>query len=111
MEIEWTDNDPTTGERRYVCAEKFARQWRFKVRWKRRSEWTRGVAATREMWETLLDALERRYRRREGVSDEDLMLVRKVIAGLKPAPGFDGEATSSPQRHQGDTKGHKEDLT
>ena len=29
------------------------------------------------MWETLLDALERRYRRREGVSDEDLARVRK----------------------------------
>ena len=29
------------------------------------------------MWETLLDALDRRYRRREGVSDEDLARVRE----------------------------------
>ncbi len=82
MDIEWTDTDPETGERRYVCAEKFARQWRFKVRYKRRTEWDRSVVPTRDMWETLLEAMERRYRRREGVSDEDLAAVRKVIAGL-----------------------------
>lgn len=80
MDIEWTDTDPETGEKRYVCAEKFARQWRFKVRFKRRTEWDRSVVPTRDMWETLLDAMERRYRRREGVSDEDLAAVRKVIA-------------------------------
>ena len=39
---------------------------------------------TRDMWETLLDALERRYPRREGVSDEDLAAVRKVIKELPP---------------------------
>jgi hypothetical protein len=86
MDIEWTDTDPETGEKRYVCAEKFARQWRFKVRFKRRTEWDRSVVPTREMWETLLDAMERRYRRREGVSDEDLAAVRKVIAGLPEEP-------------------------
>jgi hypothetical protein len=86
MDIEWTDTDPETGEKRYVCAEKFARQWRFKVRFKRRTEWDRSVVPTRGMWETLLDAMERRYRRREGVSDEDLAAVRKVIAGLPEEP-------------------------
>jgi hypothetical protein len=91
MSIEWTDTDPGTGERRFVCAEKFARAWRFKVRFKRRTNWQWTEEVTREMWETLLDALERRYRRREGVSDEDLELVRKIIAGLRPAPEFDGE--------------------
>lgn len=82
MSIEWTDADPATGEKRYVRVEKFARSWRFQVRFRRRTEWDRTVVPTRDMWETLLDALERRYRRREGVSDEDLAAVRKVIAGL-----------------------------
>jgi hypothetical protein len=110
MEIEWTDTDPDTGERRYVCAEKFARKWRFKARFRRRTEWDRGVAVTREMWETLLDALERRYRRREGVSDEDLRLVRKELAAFRDAPAFDGGAEDiSPQRHEGHTEGHQED--
>ena len=84
MEIEWTETDPGTGERRYVCAEKFARQWRFKVRFKRRTEWERGIAASRAMWGTLLDALERRYRRREGVTDADLTQVRRILASLPP---------------------------
>lgn len=86
MEIEWTDADPATGERRFVSARKFARLWAFKVRFKRRTNWQTPPEVTREMWETLLDALERRYRRREGVSDEDLAGVRKVIAGLPPPP-------------------------
>jgi hypothetical protein len=79
MEIEWTDADPESGDRRYVCAEKFARRWRFKVRFKRRTEWSRDVVVTRPMWETLLDALERRYRRREGVSEQDIADVQKVL--------------------------------
>jgi hypothetical protein len=82
MSIEWTDTDPATGEKRFVRVEKFARVWRFQVRFRRRTDWDRTVVPTRDMWETLLDALERRYRRREGVTDEDLEGVRKVIAGL-----------------------------
>ncbi len=91
MEIEWTDTDPATGAKRFVCAEKFARKWRFKVRFRRRIEWDRSVAVTRTMWETLLDAMERRYRRREGVSDEDLAAVRQVLSGLKPDPQPESE--------------------
>jgi len=87
MEIEWTDADPDTGEKRYVCAEKFARQWRFKVRFKRRTEWTRDVVVTRGMWEELYDAMARRYRRREGVSDEDLADVKKVLGRRLPSEG------------------------
>ncbi len=83
MSIEWTDADPDTGEKRYVRVEKFARAWRFQVRFRRRTEWDRTVVPTRDMWETLLDALERRYRRREGVSDEDLAAVRKILGGMK----------------------------
>jgi hypothetical protein len=98
MEIEWTETDPRTGERRFVCAEKFARKWRFKARAKRRTEWDRDVPVTRAMWETLLDALERRYRRREGVSDEDLRLVRIELAAFRDPPAFDGRG-DSPRGH------------
>jgi hypothetical protein len=85
MSIEWKDTDPETGERRIVTAEKFARVWRFKTRFRRRTEWQRCEAPTRDMWVELLDALERRYRRREGVSDEDLTFVRNKI-GEFPRP-------------------------
>jgi hypothetical protein len=92
MEIEWTDADPETGERRYVCAEKFARKWRFKVRHHRRAAWDRTAAVTREMLETLLDALERRYRRREGVSDDDLAHARKLLADYRDPPTAEPES-------------------
>ena len=86
MEIEWTDTDPATGAKRYICAEKFSRRWRFKARFRRRTEWDRSVTVTRSMWETLLDGMERRYRRREGVTDEDLAVVRQILANLPPEP-------------------------
>jgi hypothetical protein len=89
MEIEWTDTDPATGGRRYVCAVKFARRWAFKVRLHRRAEWDKTAPVTRDMWETLLDAMERRYRRREGVTDEDLAAVRKVLADFREPPAID----------------------
>jgi hypothetical protein len=95
MEIEWSDTDPATGGRRFVCAEKFARRWQFKVRFRRRTNWDRSVIVTRDMWETLLDALERRYRRREGVTDEDIAAVQKVLAVFKDPPAFDGERPAS----------------
>ena len=82
MEIEWTDDDPDSGEKRYVNAEKFARRWRFKVRHHRRAVWNRDVPVSRDMLEALLDGLERRYRRREGVSDEDIADVKKVLGAL-----------------------------
>jgi hypothetical protein len=80
VEVQWTDTDPDTGERRFVAAEKFARKWSFKVRHKRREDWSRRIRLTREVWETLLESLERRYRRREGVKEEDLVDVRKILA-------------------------------
>ena len=86
MEIEWVDEDPATGARRFVRAEKFARRWTFKVRFRRRTEWETPPAVTREMWETLLDALERRYQRREGVTDDDLAQVRQIIGDWRPPP-------------------------
>jgi hypothetical protein len=82
MSIEWTDTDPDTGDKRFVCAEKFARVWRFKTRFRRRTDWQPCDAPTRDMWEELLDALERRYQRREGVTDDDLAFVRKALSSF-----------------------------
>jgi hypothetical protein len=95
MEIEWVDADPATGEKRFVRARKFAREWSFDIRFKRRTNWESASVVTRDMWETLLDALERRYRRREGVSEDDLSRVRKVMAGLRPQATIDGEPEES----------------
>jgi hypothetical protein len=86
MTIEWPDTDPVSGVKRYVQAEKFARKWRFRVRFRRRTNWEPPARVTRDMWETLLDALERRYPRREGVTDEDLKQVRAALAAWKPPP-------------------------
>jgi hypothetical protein len=85
MEIKWTDSDPETGQRRFLCAERFAGVWRFKWKLQRRGEWTGGLVPTRAIWEHVLDSLQRRYRRREGVSDEDVAQVVKILRGL-PVP-------------------------
>lgn len=79
MEIKWTDDDPETGERRFLCAERFSRVWQFKWKLQRRGDWTRGLVPTRAMWEHVLDSLQRRYRRREGVSDADVAQVEKIL--------------------------------
>jgi hypothetical protein len=83
IEIKWTDNDPQTGERRFLCADKFAGQWRFKWRPRRRGDWTRGLEPTLAMWEHVLGSLQRRYRRRQGVSDDDVDQVTKIVAKLR----------------------------
>ena len=89
VEVQWTDADPDTGEKRFVSVEKFARQWTFKVRSRRRENWAAPARVTRDMWETLLDALERRYRRREGVSEEDVRAVRKIVAEYREPPSVE----------------------
>ena len=91
MEIEWTDRDPETGAKRTVRAGRFARKWTFRVQFRRYENWKPVPAPSRDMWETLLDALERRAQRREGVTDEDLKQVRAVIAAL-PIEEEDAEA-------------------
>ena len=83
MQIKWTDTDPETGERRFLCAEKFAGEWRFKWKLQRRGPWTPGLAPTLEHWEHVLDSLNRRYRRREGVSDEDVAQVERILKDLR----------------------------
>jgi hypothetical protein len=85
IEIKWDESDPETGERRFLCAEKFAGRWSFKWKLSRRGEWTKGLAPTRVMWEHVLDSLKRRYRRREGVSDEDIEQVERILREL-PVP-------------------------
>jgi hypothetical protein len=85
IEIKWTDEEPESGRRRFLSAEKFAGEWSFKWKLQRRGEWTRGLKPTREMWEHVLDSLHRRYRRREGVSDEDIVQVERILRDL-PVP-------------------------
>ncbi|MFL5327995.1 MAG: hypothetical protein ACJ8C4_03715 [Gemmataceae bacterium] len=88
MEIKWTDTDPATGEKRYIFAERFGGFWKFRARTHRRGD-SKRISATREIWEVVLDNLERRYQRREGVSDLDVQQVRDIIRELKdtPTPG------------------------
>jgi len=80
IQIKWTDSDPETGARRFLCAEKFAGQWRFRWKLVRRGPWTRGLEPTRAMGEHVLDSLRRRYRRREGVDDDDIDQVARILA-------------------------------
>ncbi|MBI2805273.1 MAG: hypothetical protein HYX68_09875 [Planctomycetes bacterium] len=80
MEIKWHDVDPATGKRRYLGAARFAGVWKFRWKLQKRGEWTHGLEPTREMWEHLLDALERRYWRREGVEEADIAVVKKLLA-------------------------------
>ena len=82
IEIKWNDTDPKTGERRYLCADKFAGQWRFRFRPQRRGQWEKWHRPTRAMWEHVLDSLQRRYRRREGVSDADVAQVEHILRDL-----------------------------
>ena len=85
MSIEWTDTDPETGERRFVQAEKFARKWSFKIRFRRRTDWQQVENPTRDMWEDLLEALERRIQRPEGITEDDLKFVRAKIKEIPPS--------------------------
>ena len=92
MEIKWTDVDPESGRRRYVFAERFAREWSFKWKLERRGEWRHGLTATREMWEILLDVLRRRYRRRQGVTDEDVIQVERILKVMPLPRELDAES-------------------
>jgi hypothetical protein len=84
VEIQWNGTCPETGGRRIIHAERFARGWRFKYRNHRRDDWSPWPVVPRAVWEELLEAMERRYRRREGITDADLQAVRGMLATLKP---------------------------
>lgn len=79
MDIKWHDIDPETGQRRFLCAERFAGVWSFKYKFQRRGDWTKGLEPTREMWEHIIDMLDRRYHRRDGVELEDIDQVRTIL--------------------------------
>jgi hypothetical protein len=79
VEIKWKDTEPTSGERRFLRAAKFAGEWHFSYRLQRRDVRWRALQPTREMWEHVLESLKRRYRRREGVSDEDVEAVEGIL--------------------------------
>ena len=95
VEVQWTDADPLTGAKRFVSVERFAGKWTFKVRFRRRENWTKPEHVSRDMWETLLEALERRYVRREGITDVDLKTVKQILGEHKDPPSFDGEVGES----------------
>jgi hypothetical protein len=86
IEIQWTDTDPETDQRRIFEAERFANQWRFFVRFHRRGERTEVEQPTRSMWEAVLDALQRRYQRREKVSAEVVREVERIIRDWREPP-------------------------
>lgn len=83
IQIKWSDTDPETGERRFLCADKFAGAWQFRWKLGRRAPWNDDLKPTRQIWEHMLDSLKRRYRRREGVSDEDIDQVERIVAALR----------------------------
>jgi hypothetical protein len=86
MDIKWDDTNPATGKRRFVKAERFAGRWAFYCRKERRGVWEKWAEPTRDMWEDLLEALERRVQRREGIEEADVEQVRRVIATWRDAP-------------------------
>ena len=94
VEIQWTDADPLTGEKRFVCVERFAGKWDFLVRFKRRENWAKPSLVTRDMWEVLLDAVERRAPRREGVTDEDVKVLKRILIDYKDPPVADAEESA-----------------
>jgi hypothetical protein len=83
MQIKWTDVDPETGQRRFLSARRFAGEWHFRWKLVRRGQWNRSLQPTHAMWEHVLDSLRRRYRRREGVSDEDVEQVERILAAWR----------------------------
>jgi hypothetical protein len=85
-EIKWDDIDPTTGQRRYVRAERFAGRWTFSCRRQRRGVWEKWAHPSREMWETLLDALERRMSRQEATELADVEMVKTILAEWRDPP-------------------------
>ena len=83
VEIKWKDIHPKSGERRFLRAAKFAGEWHFCYRMQRRDVRWRKLEPTREMWQHVLESIQRRYRRREGISDEDVPAVERIVRELR----------------------------
>ena len=88
MEIKWDDTDPNTGKRRFVKAERFAGRWAFFCRRERRGVWEKWARPSREMWEDLLEALERRLSRQEGIELGDVATVKQILAEWRDPPSL-----------------------
>jgi len=71
------------GTKREVLARRFGREWRFMERGRRYDPWRDIADPSREDWETLLDALRRRYPRK-GFTEEDIRAVERCIAARFP---------------------------
>ena len=89
IEIQWTDTDPESAQRRYWSAVRFAQQWRFRMRTHRRGDWVDIDQPTRATWEAVLDALRRRYQRREKVSEELVRQVERHLRNWRDPPSVD----------------------
>jgi hypothetical protein len=89
MDIKWDDTDPTTSRRRFVKAERFAGRWTFACRRERRGIWEKWNNPTRAMWQELLEALERRVQRREGIEEADVAEVQRIVAEWRDEPSLD----------------------
>lgn len=87
IEIKWTDEDPQSRDRRFLRAVKFAGRWQFAWRAQRRDVRWLELEPTRAMWEHVLESLRRRYRRREGVSDEDVRQVELILKDWREPVG------------------------
>jgi len=83
LEIKWTDTDPER-DSDASCAPSASRAHGASAgNCSGAGEWTRGLEPTLAMWEHVLDSLKRRYRRREGVSDEDVDQVERIVKDLR----------------------------
>ena len=91
VDIQWTDICPTTGRKRFVTVERFAGVWSFKYRYARRENWMKLAEPDADDFEILLEILDRREQRGEGVTDVDIKHVKKRLAACKPRPVADGE--------------------
>lgn len=87
LEIKWKDTDPATGERRYLRADRFARVWTFSWKLQRRGFWNKGLEPTVAFWEHILEGLQRRYWRREGVELDDIKEVEKYLREARQKEG------------------------
>ncbi len=91
VDIQWTDSCPETGKKRFVTVERFAKVWYFKMRYARRENWMPVAEPDAAMLETLLEVLDRREQRGEGVMEVDLKNLRHRLSLCKPKPLAEGD--------------------
>ena len=89
MEVTVFDTDPETGQKRQITAERFGGRWTFKHKVGRRGETRPGPEPTRAVWEAILETMESRCQRRQGVSSQDVDSVKRLLAAFQDAPTSD----------------------